>query len=328
MIPNEFEKTRYYEQCIDEQEYIEHLRKEVHENAEKEGVTSPIKDDENSGVYVALKSLNDSSNIHQDFLDEVNPKTLNYMIALKEMKVGSLRSNLLIKKYNPNDKYGNLLHITTSLSALHGCNLFHGDFHSGNLLLQEQNRVFVSDLGLSRSPDHSKNPDAIYGVIPYMAPEVLLGKPYIKASDIYSLGIIMWEFTSGVPAYNDVSHDFHLSIEICQGLRPKIIENTIPEYVEIMKSCWDFDPNKRPSADDLVQRFKILVKRYPYSNNRVPVPENDLNIQNHPSSCYTSRKIEYSARINEIISQELSSKIIINQGGDDDEVVMINDELG
>ena len=46
---------------------------------------------------------------------------------------GNLRSNLLIKKYNPSDKYENLLQIARQLSALHDCDLVHGDFHSGNI---------------------------------------------------------------------------------------------------------------------------------------------------------------------------------------------------
>ncbi|CAG8575994.1 14593_t:CDS:2 [Funneliformis mosseae] len=143
MNSNQFEQTRYYEQCVVEQEYDlcpDCDRPKTYKcDAEKEGVTSPIKDDENFGIYVALKSLNDSSNIYQDFLNEwknylqfmysvsnhnssfmiiygitQDPKTLNYMIVLKEMKVGNLRSNLMIEKYNPNDKYGNLFHIATA----------------------------------------------------------------------------------------------------------------------------------------------------------------------------------------------------------------------
>lgn len=58
--------------------------------------------------------------------------------------------------------------------------------------------------------------------MPSMAPEVLCGKPYTKAADIYSFGIILWELASGIPAFNDRSHDFNLSLDICRGLRPKI----------------------------------------------------------------------------------------------------------
>lgn len=54
---------------------------------------------------------------------------------MKYMELGNLRSNLMIKKYNPIDEYMNLKYVAESLLALHKCNLVHGDFHSGNLLL-------------------------------------------------------------------------------------------------------------------------------------------------------------------------------------------------
>ena len=107
----------------------------------------------------------------------------------------SLRSNLLIKKYNPNDKYVNLYYVANSLSTLHKCNLVHGDLHSGNLLLDSQTFMYISDLGLSKPADRPSKTNDIYGVLPYIAPEVLRGKPYTKAADIYSFGIIMWEMT-------------------------------------------------------------------------------------------------------------------------------------
>ena len=54
-----------------------------------------------------------------------------------------------------------------------------------------------------------------------MAPEVLRGKPYTKAADIYSFGTIMWEFSSGIPAFNNVTLDYNL-----WDLRTEIVEST------------------------------------------------------------------------------------------------------
>ena len=137
---------------------------------------------------------------------------------MEYMELGNLRSNLILKKYNPKDKYENLYWISESLLSLHNCNLVHGDFHSGNLLLYNQDYAYISDLGLSRPADKpTVKSNEIYGVLPYIAPEVLRGKPYTKAADIYSFGIIMWEMTSGIPAFNNISHDFNLSLNICQG---------------------------------------------------------------------------------------------------------------
>ena len=189
------------------------------------------------------------------------------------IKEGNLRSNLLIKKYNPFEKYRNLMQIARSLLTLHEFNLVHGDFHSGNILLYDI-YCYISDFGLSRPANQSNKSKEIYGVIPYMAPEVLRGKPYTKAADIYSFGIIMWEFTSGIPAFNNRSHDFNLSLDICKGLRPKIVEGTLPVYARLMKRCWDSDPNKRPTADELHEILSCWYHYYPYSyiNNRKPVP--------------------------------------------------------
>src|SRR6266496_6153431 len=199
------------------------------------------------------------------------------MIVMRYMKLGNLRSNLMIKKYNPLDKYENLYYIVKSLLSLHKCNLVHGDFHSGNLLLLNHDYALISDLGLSKPADKpTVKSNEIYGVLPYIAPEVLRGKPYTKAADVYSFGIIMWEMTSGIPAFNNVPHDFNLSLNICRGLRPEIVkvpkifenaekqknfENLEVEYTKLMKRCWDSDPSKRPTAEELYENFNMWYEK-------------------------------------------------------------------
>ncbi len=91
------------------------------------------------------------------------------MVVLTEMIAGSLRSNLMTKKYNPNDKYVNLYYVAKSLLALHKCNLIHGDFHSGNLLLSNQTFMCISNLGLSKPADKPSKTNEIYGVLSYIA---------------------------------------------------------------------------------------------------------------------------------------------------------------
>ncbi|RIB07213.1 kinase-like domain-containing protein, partial [Gigaspora rosea] len=90
----------------------------------------------------------------------------------------------------------------------------------------------------------------IYGVLPYIAPEVLQGKLFTKASDIYSFGMIMWENSSGNFVFSDYkNNDSNLAIEICfKELRPNILKGTAICYAELLKRCWDKNPNNRPSA--------------------------------------------------------------------------------
>jgi hypothetical protein len=84
----------------------------------------------------------------------------------------------------------------------------------------------------------------------------------------------MWEFTSGIPAFNNIPHDYYLSLRICKGLRPKIIEGTLPVYARLMKRCWDNDPNKRPTADELVGILELWFCYYPSANvfERISIP--------------------------------------------------------
>jgi len=56
------------------------------------------------------------------------------MVVMYMAPCGNLRGNLLINKYNPNDKFLNLYHISTQLESIHKLNLVHGDLHDGNIL--------------------------------------------------------------------------------------------------------------------------------------------------------------------------------------------------
>ncbi|RGB40688.1 kinase-like domain-containing protein [Rhizophagus diaphanus] len=151
-----------------------------------------------------------------------------------------------------------------------------------------------------------------------MAPEVLRGKPYTPASDIYSFSMIMWEFTSGVTPFKNRAHDLQLSLSICKGERPEIIENTPQCYMDLMKKCWDEDPLKRPSSKEV----KIIFERWILLPHEKKIKDIDEELksnimefinapigqyynpaaESHPQACYTSRLLDFtSKKLNEII---------------------------
>src|SRR5256714_12598476 len=108
------------------------------------------------------------------------------------------------------------------LKNIHDNDYIHHDLHSGNIFSYENNDSRIGDLGLCQQAINEKeNPNEIFGVIPYLAPEVLSKKPYTKESDIYSFGMIMWEYTTGRKPFHDFPHDHSLILYILIGGRPQ-----------------------------------------------------------------------------------------------------------
>src|SRR5947208_15315605 len=92
--------------------------------------------------------------------------------------------------------------IIRELYWIHKENAIHRDLHSGNILYSQFNDSWrISDLGFCGPADKSQK--SIYGNLPYIAPEVISGKEYTFASDIYSVGMLMWEISSGQPPFSN-----------------------------------------------------------------------------------------------------------------------------
>ncbi|RIA79189.1 kinase-like domain-containing protein, partial [Glomus cerebriforme] len=184
-----------------------------------------------------------------------DPDTKNYMMVLDYAYNGSLR-NYLDKSYNKlnwKTKIKNLYHIASGLNEIHRIGLIHRDLHTGNIL-KKTYLTYITDMGLCKPADYNaleNTKKSVYGVLPYIAPEILRGQNYTKAADIYSFGIIMYEVCSGLPPYHDVSHDINLAMKICQGLRPRF-NNKVPQLiVHLIKCCLDENPLNRPSASEV-----------------------------------------------------------------------------
>ncbi|RGB28004.1 kinase-like domain-containing protein [Rhizophagus diaphanus] len=152
-----------------------------------------------------------------------------------------------------------------AISRVHYENAIHRDLHSGNLLFRFGDRFIISDLGFCGPAD--KPLKSVYGNLPYIAPEVISGKVTTFKSDIYSIGILMWEISSGQTPFINYEHNYDLAMNIVNGIRPKIVSGTPLEYKNLMKQCWDADPSKRPDIDTLWK--KISEVNFDYQINQM-----------------------------------------------------------
>jgi len=203
--------------------------------------------DLNGGFLNSLRYLNKYYGITQ------NPIIGDFIIIIKYYKLGCLKNYITKNFYDIkwSEKLKILRNIIDGLRHLHNQKIIHRDLHSGNILYESEFDVVISDLGISKSSIESANDDKIYGVIPYMAPEVLQEKKYTTASDIYGFSMIMWELMTGRKPFWDQNHDIYFIIKIHDGLRPPVVTNAPKDYIKLMQECWNSDPNKRPTAFDI-----------------------------------------------------------------------------
>ena len=147
-----------------------------------------------------------------------DPDTKDYMMVLRYCENGDLR-NYLNQSIDYETKIRNLLEFAKGLLDIHNAGKVHKDLHSGNVLfaVHDISFPFISDLGMcqpANNEEQSVKREGVYGVLPYMAPEVLRGYQYTKAADIYSFGIMMNEFFSEEIPYGDIPHDHFLAVKI------------------------------------------------------------------------------------------------------------------
>ncbi len=221
-----------------------------------------------------------------------DPVTKDFMIIRKYY--GSDLKHYLTNVFYNIDWMGKLYKLTyiiIGLMNIHNTETIHRDLHSGNILNGSYYDISICDLGLSKSSTASTDDDEeIYGVIPYVAPEIFQGEKCTVASDIYSFGMIMWEFMTGRRPFWNRIHDSELIIEICDGLRPPIVTNAPDGYIKLMQECWDSDPNKRPTAADI--RKKLNDMNYVELKNPTEIiksPNIGPIAANNPGAIYSSR---------------------------------------
>src|ERR1043166_10346982 len=147
--------------------------------------------------------------------------THNYALVLQYMENGDLRSYL---KRTVNSitwkRMNNIYDICLALKTIHVHELIHKDLHPGNIFI-DPTFAYIGDFGFCMPSNEilsNSTKKKVYGVMPYMAPEILRGNPHTLASDIYSLGVIINEIITVIPPFNNQPHDLFLTLDICRGL--------------------------------------------------------------------------------------------------------------
>ncbi|CAB4438731.1 unnamed protein product [Rhizophagus irregularis] len=191
-----------------------------------------------------------------------DPSNKDHLLVLQYAKDGNLKDYLARNHLTLswNDKYKIACGIADGLHCLHDENIVHRDLHSKNILI-DHGEPKIADFGISKSLNTGTDlVNGVFGMIPYIEPKRLENPNYRheKASDIYSLGVVLWEISSGQRPFRNSSYDAALAISIINGLRETPIAGTPQEYISLYQKCWYSNPQIRPSIVTVFQSLQSL----------------------------------------------------------------------
>ncbi|RGB36744.1 kinase-like domain-containing protein [Rhizophagus diaphanus] len=227
-----------------------------------------------------------------------------YLLVMEYADSGTLK-DYLKKTFNNltwDDKYNLAYQLACGVSCLHNEGIIHRDLHSGNILVHK-NTIKVADFGLSKRIGSSSKQSKLFGIIPYIDPK-RFGKrrnnknstqfsSFNENSDVYSVGVLLWEISSGQPPFSNEEYDLDLAIDIKEGLREDPIPDTSENYIKLYTGSRKIKRNVNTSSSgssnsyhgdlsQIIQNFdKFNTKEIiSLSTNKLMVNENILSEKN------------------------------------------------
>ena len=128
-----------------------------------------------------------------------------------------------------------MIEVLSALDAAHQLGVIHRDIKPGNILLGPDGHAKVADFGIAKLAEDSDQTTAglVFGTAAYLAPERLAGQPASPASDLYSVGVVLFEALTGRPPFRadtplvllaSISRDDPQPIgELCPDAQPALI---------------------------------------------------------------------------------------------------------
>jgi serine/threonine protein kinase len=140
--------------------------------------------------------------------------------------------------------------LCASLAAAHEKGVLHRDLKPGNVMLDGRGQVLLTDFGLASLTDEIAGRDVASGTPAYMAPEQLAGKEVTVRSDIYALGLVLYEiFTGKRPFEADTLADLiRARSQTTPVSLSSIVHDLDPVVERVVLRCLDPEPARRPSS--------------------------------------------------------------------------------
>lgn len=197
---------------------------------------------------------------------EVDDSGERGFIAMQYLEGETLEALMALGRLSPHEALNIASQIADALCEAHEHNIIHRDIKPANIILDSRGQVKVLDFGLAKSTDVTSfaadgtemkrtftTPGTIVGTMPYMSPEQLRGETAGPYSDIFSLGVVMYEMFSGQPAFQRGT-DAETIGAILHEQPPELssVDSGIPKALEdVVGKCL---------AKDLGERYQTMAQ--------------------------------------------------------------------
>jgi serine/threonine-protein kinase len=165
------------------------------------------------------------------------------------------------------ERYG--MQLADALAHAHSRGVIHRDLKAANVIITPSGRLKILDFGLSRrigatagneTTQFDKSWESQHtftGTLPYVAPEILKGEEATERSDIWSLGVLLYEMAAGRRPFRGATA-FEMSAAILRERPPLIVQLLPPVFLNVVDKCLNKDPGQRyQSAGELRAALEI-----------------------------------------------------------------------
>jgi serine/threonine-protein kinase len=136
--------------------------------------------------------------------------------------------------------------LCAGLAAAHAKGVLHRDLKPANIMLDGRGQVVVTDFGLAGIADQIQGNEVRSGTPAYMAPEQLAGKEVSTRSDIYSLGLVLYEVFTGKRAFSEKPSD-RAGAERNPSRPSSVVKDLNPIVERVILRCLENEPSARPA---------------------------------------------------------------------------------